>query len=121
MNFHNIKVDRSTIASINTGSIQKLDIIMTTIREQGAKDIADALQALTQAVMDSQELQQSDKSEAIEHLTFLAEQATTPTEGRNVSVIRTVMERLTGIVTTAAALSTLWTNLSPALHTALGI
>ncbi len=49
---HNIQVDHSTVGSINTGEIQKLDVAVSCVRDGGNEALAQALQILAQATID---------------------------------------------------------------------
>lgn len=111
--FNNIRVDRSVVGAINTGSIQKLDIAMSHVRAGGELEFAEALKKLTQAVVDAGELNVEAKNEILEHLSFLASQAVIPKEQRQRSIARTVIQTLERILAAAGALGSLWGPLKP--------
>ena len=116
LTFNNIRVDRSVVGALNTGEVRKLDLMMTHIRAAGDSKLADTLQEFTQAILDSEELPDADKSAALDHVSFLASQAALPTEQRQAAVARTVIPALGRIIATAGGLASLWSALKPMLE-----
>ncbi len=114
---NNIHVANSVVGSINTGEIGKLDLVMSHMRVAGQKELANALQEFTQAVIDSQELSAGDKNSALEHLSFLAGQSTLPAEERQSAVAKAVIPNLERTITRAGAIASLWSALKPLLET----
>jgi hypothetical protein len=49
--FHNIKVDRSVIGSINTGEVKRIDVAMSHIGAYGNEELVKALKEFTEAVI----------------------------------------------------------------------
>jgi len=116
MNFNNISVKDSVVGVINTGQVQQLDVAVDVVRDGGQKELADALQKLSQAVLDAPDLAAAQKNEAIEHLSFLAEQAALPKEKRQSSIGKIVITGLERVVNAAASVSTLWPHLCSLLQ-----
>ena len=121
MTFNNIRVDRSTIGTINTGGIQRLDIAVTQIKEQEQANLAEALKELTEVVLQSQEIVETAKNEIVEHLSFLAEEVIKPKEKRNLTIAKMVFGNLVKVVPATANLQALWDKVAAMLHTALSI
>ncbi len=113
MTFNNINVSDSVVGVINTGQVQHLDVAVDAARDAGEEQLASALQALSQAVVDAQDLTPQQKDEAVEHLTFLAEQAATPKDERKGSVGKQVITGLEHIVNAAASVTTFWPVVYP--------
>ena len=77
----------------------------------------DALQKLTQAVMDSREIEDAQRNEILEHLRFVVSQAALPPEQRNVSIGKSVLAGIERLLGSAADLATVWTTVQPHLAT----
>lgn len=112
---NNIQVSDSVVGVINTGQIEKLDVAVDAVRDAGQEQLADALQKLSQAVVDAPDLLPQQKDEAVEHLAFLAEQASMPKERRQRSVAKTVIVGLEHVLNAAASVVTLWQAVRPYL------
>ena len=116
--FNNIRVDRSIVGAINTGAVAKLDVVMTGARnfgEQG-QHVADALQKLTQAVLDSTELQAGAKNEIVENLAFVLDQLQQKgASAKQSAPFKAVTERLNAVLNTISTLSNLWSALQSIL------
>ena len=114
---NNIHVANSVVGSINTGEIDKLNLVMSHMRVAGQEELAKALQEFTQAVIDSHEMPADDKNSALEYLSFLASQSTLPTEERQPAVAKAVIPTLERTITRAGAIASLWSALKPLLET----
>ena len=71
----NFTITGNVLGALNLGSVQSIDVTLSNIRAFGNDGLAEALQAFTQAVMDSSQLTTETKNEVLEHTAFLAEQA----------------------------------------------
>ncbi len=116
LTLNNIHVESSVVGSINTGEVEKLDVMMTHIRAVGDSKLADALQEFTQAIINSKELSDLDKNSALEHLSFLASQSALPKEQRQTAVAKAVIPALGRIIATAGGLASLWSAFEPLLE-----
>ena len=117
--FNNIRVDRSIVGAINTGAMARLDVVMTGARNLGGqgKKLAEALQNLTQAVLDSADLQAASKNEIIEDLAFIIEQVSQKGPGaKHSGPVRAIVDKINSVLGTVSNLATVWT----ALKTILG-
>ena len=56
MTLNNIKINGSVVGAVNTGVVRQLDVAMSNVRNSGNTEVFEALQKLTQAVMDSREI-----------------------------------------------------------------
>ena len=63
---NHINVSGSTIGNIATGTVQQLDASITIMHGQGNEDLANAVAELTQAILDSSEINESTKKEVAE-------------------------------------------------------
>ena len=115
--YNNIRVDNSVVGAINTGNIKQLDIMMTVMRSQNNQELADALQKLTQAILDTPDLEQSDKNSALECLLFLSEEAVTPEPKRRLTMGRAAIATLEQILSNAGSIASIWSVAKPLLET----
>ena len=76
--YNNIRVNDSIVGTINTGNVGKLDSRVSAMRGENRQELADAIQQLTQSIVDAPDLKSNDKNSALEYLTFLSDQALTP-------------------------------------------
>jgi len=115
---HNIRVDNSTVGAINTGEIQKLDVVLTHVKEGGNPALALALQILTQATIDDENLDEEYKNEALQHLSFLGSQAVLSADQRHGAVCTLGIAALETIMQRSATLARLFEAVkSPVLGT----
>ncbi len=106
--FNNIRVDRSTIGAINTGTIHELDVALGQAKTSGQAEVVEALRRLTEAVLAARDIDARFKSEALEHLAFLASQAATPPEKRKAAVGSAVVEGLERSIASASGIAAIW-------------
>ena len=118
--YNNIRVDNSIVGSINTGNIKKLDIMMSAIREGNNCELANALQNLTQAILNATNLKQSDKNSALECLSFLSEEAFTPEKERRPTMGRVAISTLEQILSNVGSIASVWSAAKPLLETLIG-
>ncbi|MGA2678522.1 MAG: hypothetical protein ABSF37_04365 [Sedimentisphaerales bacterium] len=104
MTFNNINIQKSTIGAVNTGNIGQIDVSLSNIKNGGNEELASILKEFTEALLRSVELSDSLKNEILEHLSFLAGQATLPELGRKKSVIQTLLSTIERIVSNVPAL-----------------
>jgi hypothetical protein len=106
--FNNIRIDRSTIGAVNTGTVQSLQVSLAGIRQGGDEELARALKEMTEGVLKSSELLAAQKDEALELLETLASEAARPKPQRRSTAMRAVVSAFSEIAKTGASLSTLW-------------
>lgn len=112
-NFHN-----SPIAMANFGTqIGSISASLTVVGENDkrSKDFSAALKQLTEAVVNSTELKDEQKKEALDALSFVGKQAEEPPDRRQIGVLRPVLEAIPKILSSGSALVTLWHTFGPHL------
>jgi hypothetical protein len=114
--FHNIRVEGSTIGSINTGTIQQLDVAIGQAQGAGAEPLADAVKVLAEALVQSRDLADARKSEALEQLTLLTQQAQLPRAERKPGLIRAALNALGDTAKTVTGLIAAWEKARPYLE-----
>jgi hypothetical protein len=81
--------------------------------DQRSKDFSTALKQLTEAVVNSPELNDQQKKEALDALSFVGKQAEEPAQKRQTGVLKPVLEAIPKILSSASALVTLWHTAGP--------
>jgi hypothetical protein len=112
---NNIHVDRSTVGAINTGEIAKIDVSITVLQQAGNRDVSDALKALAQAVIDASDMPGDSKSQTLDQVGYLSEQATAAAKDRKPGMIRAALSAITQTATTVSAVATAWSAAEPIL------
>jgi hypothetical protein len=118
--FNNINVSNSQIATLNTGSIGAVDSSVTVLRSAGHGRLGNALKELVEAVITAADLNQDRKNEILELLGTLSEEATVPKERQRKSLARTLMARLTALISGATAMTELWKKAKDLLEALFG-
>ena len=111
--YNNIRVDRSTIGVLNTGTIGNVDGARTRRKQAGESDLAAAVKAFTEALLQSSEAGRDVKNQVLEILSAVAAEATAPKEKRRPAVIRPLLQEISTLVQGVAALSALWAQYGP--------
>jgi len=121
LTLNNINVSGSNIAAINTGTIRNLDASITIMDSQGKSDLAQAVKELTQAIIDSNEIDESIKSDIAQQLEFLTSQATAKAESRSLGVIKSTLVGLKSIISVSANLLAIWDKVEPLFRATFGL
>jgi len=115
---NNIKIDRSTIGVVNTGSIATVDSAVSVLKQSGDSQLATAILALSQAVLNTQSLDTDTKAKLIDILSMLATEATAPKERRRAAAIRPLLQEIATYIEGVAGLADLWNRVRPILEAA---
>ncbi len=113
--FNNIRVNNSVVGAINTGTIKKLDIMMSKIGSSKNHKLAVALQKLTQAILDTPQLGRSDKDTALEWLSFLSTQTLTKQTERQSIIGKEAISTLERILSNTGGIASIWSATKPLL------
>jgi hypothetical protein len=116
--FNTIRIDRSNVGVVNTGTIQSVQVSLTGIEQGGNPALAKALKEMTEAVINSGELQATQKSDAVQMLETVAAETVRPKEQRHSASMRAVLSGFADIVKVGAALAALWAQLGPTIMAA---
>ncbi len=90
---HNISVNNSVVGTINTGSIGTVDQSITALIHTGEPQLAEAVKALSESILQSGDLTRNQKNELIESLSVIAKEATAPHEARRSTVALSLLEK----------------------------
>ena len=116
-----IKVSESNIGVINSGTIVNLEMGIEVIQNRGDKDLANAVKELTQAVLDSREINDELRREMAEQLEFLVTEALAGKDKQRKGLARRVMSDISQSIATVAGLLTIWNNVQPLLQSYFGL
>ena len=109
--FNNIRMDRSTIGVLNTGSIgsiRDVDNAITILKQGDNPALGIAVEGLTEAVATNRELQREEKDQILEALSVLTKDAAAPKANRKPTVARTLLTHLDELIKRVPALLALW-------------
>lgn len=118
---NNIKVDNSTVGSINTGNVASIDVNITYLKEGGNEKISEALKQLTEAIINDGLLSKQDKEPLLDQVEFLSEQAAAGAKDRRPGMIKAAFGALNSAAPTISALASVWTAIAPLLLAHFGI
>ena len=119
--FNNISVTESNVGAINTDSAANIDASITIMKSQGNNDLAVAITELTQAIIDSREIEQATKNEIAEQLQFLVAQTTAEPSNRSLGLVKGILTGIRNTVSTTASLLATWDKIEPLIKMYLGI
>jgi hypothetical protein len=114
-------ISHSTIANLNLGTVVgDLQSSIQNLTGQGQPELAVTVQRLTEAIAVSQELQDAQRKELLEHLSLVATEAAHPPESRKMGPLKSSIAVLQTTLSTATQLAGLWSTAEHALK-ALGV
>ena len=121
MTLNNIHVDRSVVGSINTGEVEKIDVSITLLDHAGNKDVGNALRELTEAIVNASVMSSSDKSNMLDQVSYLSEQATAASKDRKPGMIRAALSAITSAAGAVTAVAGAWSITEPILKAHFGL
>jgi len=102
MNFHSIKVDRSVVGAINTGSVEKMEVALNNIHASNQNpELEGRLKEFTETVLKDAALSVQTKDEIVEQLTALAAELAKPQESRSKGVVMAVVKSVAASIPAA--------------------
>lgn len=110
-----LRIDRSVIGVLNTGTIENLNATISAIQKVDPA-LTDELKKFVEVVSKNTELSQELRKEVIEQLSFLTSQLFVEKEKRNKSVIKTVFSSIPTALSSINSLLGLWDKLKPVLE-----
>jgi len=92
MNFHSIKVDRSVVGAINTGTVQRMEVALNNIHAKNQNpELEQKLKDFTEAVLREGKLSVEAKNDIVDQLSVLAAQMAMPQESRIAIVVKALV------------------------------
>jgi hypothetical protein len=110
-NFNN-----ATVANANFGTqIGTITASIESTRKEGGKgaEFATALKTLTEGVINAPDLTDKEKKDALEVLELLGGEAQQPADKRKQGIVRSVLDSMPKLLSSASALVSLWHTFGP--------
>lgn len=102
-------ISNSTIANLNLGNVVgNLAASVNVLNEHGQTDLAREIKALTEALANSRDIPDDQRSDLLEHLSFVSREVALPPEQRNPAPLRSSIQTLQKGLTIAGQLAALW-------------
>ena len=117
---NNIRFDNSVVGAMNTGSVRDIEVHLTHLKNSGNEKATDALEALTNAILRDFSIDITQKSDLVEQIAFLSEQAVLGPKDRKPGVIKTTLSALAQAAGTLTAMGGAWQVAEPILKTLFG-
>jgi hypothetical protein len=117
---NNINVSNSVVGTINTGSIGTVDQSISALVQVGEPELAEALKALSEAVLQSGDLTRNQRNEVVEALSVIAKEAATPKETRQNTVAQSMLEKAMKVTALANDIGEICQKWWPVLVAAFG-
>lgn len=108
VNLQDIEVKDSVVGMINTGNMRIIDTCITALKNTGNENFADAITALTKAVITKDTIQSDIRNEILEILGFLSHEGTLSKNNQRKSVIKPLLARFKEILKVDKQLTQLW-------------
>lgn len=118
LTLNNIKIDRSAIGVLNTGSIlgsvEHIDASIDALnKELITQSFQDALKGFTEAVLKSNEASTEQKEAILELMSALVDEARQPKQKRRLSVAKNLQKNIQELASTIGSLHTIWQTVQP--------
>lgn len=97
----NIHVNNSVVGTINTGSIGTVDQSISALVQGGEPALAEAIKALSEAILQSGDLTRNQKNELIESLSVISREVATPQGSRQNTVALSLLEKAMNVTALA--------------------
>ncbi|MEK4039698.1 hypothetical protein MHH49_19420 [Paenibacillus sp. FSL F4-0122] len=105
---NNISINKSVVGSVNTGTIESINLSMNKISNLGNEDLSHEIKIFTEAVLASEELNQEQKNDIVEQVAFVGEESAKPPQEQKNAIMGAAIKSVKETVLTVNALSTLW-------------
>lgn len=114
-----INLQNSSIGVLNTGEmkdIESISVSVTTLSSKGYAEVASALKALTESVVQSAELTSEARTDLLDNLEELSRQAALPENERSKpAVIKSILFGISTGLASAGGLAEVWSTWGPAI------
>jgi CCR4-NOT transcriptional regulation complex NOT5 subunit len=107
---NNIHVENSVVGSINTAQVGRINVAMNDISNGNDESVKLAIKTITEAMVNSSELEGATKDQLLEQMAFIAEQASLPVASRQRSVVVPVLSAISASLSGVASLATIWSQ-----------
>ncbi|MFH0852463.1 MAG: hypothetical protein V1845_02585 [bacterium] len=117
---NNLKIDRSNIGVVNTGTVNDINASITFIENTGNIKLANGLKNISEKIIESPNLEKLQKAEVLEQLSFIGNEIRVVPEKRNNSVIKSILKSISNILSISSDLTTLWLAFYPLVKSYFG-
>lgn len=119
-----LNISNSQIANANFGNqigtiTSSLQVVSS--RDSDGAEFADALRQLTEGVVNSKELNDQQKGELLQGLSYLGKQAEESPEKRHSGILKPVLRSIPDMLSVAASLTELWHSVGPQILRFFGL
>lgn len=107
---HYYDISNSNIGLLNAGTIQAelIDVSMEMLIKNNQENLADVIKQLTDAVIKEQQINDANKTEVLEAISFIAEESVKPPQYRKKTMIMEVIEKMGKLISVSEAISKMW-------------
>lgn len=114
-NTHNfISIDKSIVGSVNTGMIKDLNVSMNNINNMGYAELVEKMSDLVEKTLESNHIKKAEKEEIIELANALTKEFANKKPSK--PVVIAIWEKMKGVLSPSADLTTLVAALYPYLE-----
>ncbi|MFA6915375.1 MAG: hypothetical protein WC222_03190 [Parachlamydiales bacterium] len=118
---NNIKIEKSAIGLINTGSIggsvENIDATLSmTSKDPAIQSFQEALKSFTEAVLRSTEASNEQKEAILELMSAISDEVRTPKDKRRFTVIKTLLKNTQEILSGISSLHAIWQIFQPTIY-----
>ena len=118
--YSNIQVSDSAVGAISSGDLYALNTSIEVIKTHGETELAISIKELSEAIINSNDIQAENQNEILKLITYLSTEASQNKEKRNNPVITTVLEKLSTVIPAASMAWSIWERIEPLLKSNLG-
>ncbi|MEQ1535254.1 MAG: hypothetical protein ABL923_05200 [Burkholderiaceae bacterium] len=118
---NNISVNNSVIGTINTGSIGTVDQSIAVLAQAGEHELAKAIKALSEAILQSNDLTGNQKNDLVDSLSVITKEAATPKADRKNSVALALLEHASKVTSMANDITDICQKWWPVLVVAFSV
>jgi len=94
--------------------------VNTLLQDKGTENFGKALDALTEAIKKENNLDDDKRSEVLQQINFLGQQATMPIEKRQGGLIKPIIDTVSGVCAGVGGLAAAWVTWGPVISKFFG-
>jgi len=122
---NNINVSNSTIGTLNTGTIKRLDETMNCLKSTDQNEVYHVSKPFIETILNDANIDTQTKNELIETISLLISQIPLKQEDRKTGLLKAsfefVKQKVTTLLPVVANLATVWDVFQPLIKAKLGI
>lgn len=108
-------ITNSIVGCVNNGIMDanKIDVSTQQLKQNNGNDIAQSIQIIKDAILQSKELNSIIKNDVLEQLTEISEQAKLPKEKRKKGILKAILNGISNTLTSVESLAKVWDTWGP--------